>query len=61
MSALADYRKIYGHCNVTHNYSKELGNWVATQRHNYRLHLKGKNSSISPYRIQELESLGFEW
>jgi hypothetical protein len=58
---LARFRKIHGHCNVTHNYSKELGNWVGTQRYNYRLHLQGKKSNISLYRIQELESLGFEW
>jgi hypothetical protein len=60
---LADYRKIHGHCNVPCNYSEntELANWVKRQRSNYRLHLEGKKSSMTTFRIQELESLGFEW
>jgi hypothetical protein len=63
LSELADYRKIHGHCNVTESYSEntELATWVGTQRINYRLHLEGKTSSITFSRIQELESLGFEW
>jgi hypothetical protein len=63
LSELADYRKIHGHCNVPANYSEKskLGNWVSTQRTQYRLHLEGKTSSMTLSRIQELESLGFEW
>jgi transposase-like protein len=60
---LAAYREIHGHCNVPRTYSEniELGNWVAAQRTNYKLHLNGKTSSATLSRIQELESLGFEW
>jgi hypothetical protein len=63
LSEIADYRKIHGHCNIPTNYSEntKLANWVTTQRHQYRLHLKGKRSSMTTFRIQELESLGFEW
>jgi hypothetical protein len=63
LSELADYRKNHGHCNVPSCYSEytKLGYWVAYQRTQYKLHLKGKTSIMTTYRIQELESLGFEW
>jgi hypothetical protein len=63
LSEFANYRKLHGHCNVPRNYSEnaKLGTWVATQRCQYSLHLKGKTSSITLPRIQALESLGFEW
>jgi hypothetical protein len=63
LSELADYRKVHGHCNVPQRYSENarLGRWVATQRHDYTLHLKGKRSQITFPRIQAMESLGFEW
>jgi hypothetical protein len=63
LSELADYRKLHGHCNVPHKYSEnaELGGWVARQRHQYSLHLKGETSAITLSRMQALESLGFEW
>jgi hypothetical protein len=62
LSELADYRKINGHCNVPQHYieNTKLGTWVAKQRYQYRLHLKGKPSRITLSRIQALESLGFE-
>jgi hypothetical protein len=63
LSELADYRKIHGHCNVPQHYSEniQLGRWVNQQRTNHRLHLEGKKSPLTTFRIQELESLGFEW
>jgi hypothetical protein len=63
LSELADYCKIYGHCNVPKrdNKNTKLGKWVATQRTHYRLHLEGKKSAMTTFRIQELESMGFEW
>jgi hypothetical protein len=63
LSELADYRKIYGHCNVPRKYNEntKLGKWVATQRSNYRLHREGKKSFMTLSRIQELGSLGFDW
>jgi hypothetical protein len=64
LSELADYRKIYGHCNVPKCKSEctKLAKWVSHQRSNYKLHLEGKTSSMMTLsRIQELERLGFEW
>jgi hypothetical protein len=63
LSELADYRKIHGHCNVPKrcNENTKLGKWVATQRYQYRLQVEGKSSAMTTFRIQELESLGFEW
>jgi YHS domain-containing protein len=63
LSELADYRKIHGHCNVPKNYSEntQLGTWVKTQRSQYKLHRGGKTSAMTFSRIQEMESLAFEW
>jgi hypothetical protein len=63
LSELADYRKMQGHCNVPQHYSGniQLGKWVGTQRNNYRLHREGEKSQMTTFRIQELESLDFEW
>jgi hypothetical protein len=63
LSELADYRKSHEHCNVPQHYNEntKLANWVRNQRKEYKLHLKGKTSSMTTLRIQELESIGFEW
>jgi hypothetical protein len=56
LSELADYRKIHGHCNNPISYSgnSKLARWVETQRRQYTLHLHGKTSPMTPFRIQEL-------
>jgi hypothetical protein len=59
LSELADYRKLHGHCKVPRSY--KLGAWVHTQRNQYKMHLKGKASSMTLPRIQALEGIGFEW
>jgi hypothetical protein len=63
LSELADYSIMEGNCNVPQNYSDntKLAYWVGTQRREYRLHQEGKKSSMTTFRIQELESIGFEW
>jgi hypothetical protein len=63
LSELVDYRKNNGHCNVPWCYSEniQLGQWVGTQRKEYRLHQEGKKSLMTPFRIQTLKSLDFEW
>jgi hypothetical protein len=59
MSELVDYRQIHGHCNVPRNgKNTNLSCWVKKQRANYKLHLVGKKSPMTPFRIQKLESLG---
>jgi hypothetical protein len=62
LSELADYRTLHGHCDVPRKYSEntKLANWVAKQREQYKLHLEGEASTMTPSRIQELERLGFE-
>jgi hypothetical protein len=63
LSELADYREVHGHCNVRKSYSEnsKLANWVATQRSNYKLYREGKTSHMTPSRIKELDSMGFDW
>jgi hypothetical protein len=63
LGELADYRIIHGHCNVPPSYSEniQLARWVTYQRSQYKLQLEGNTSHMTPRRIQELESLGFEW
>ncbi len=63
LSELADYRKIHGHCNVPQRNSEytKLANWVTYQRRQYKVHLEGKKSQMTTFRIRELENLGFEW
>jgi hypothetical protein len=63
LSQLADYGKIHGHCNVPKRYSEssKLATRVGTQRKNYWFRQQGKTSSMTAFRIQALESLGFEW
>jgi hypothetical protein len=56
---LKAYREEYGKCNVPKTYndggSPHLGMWVNSQRVSYH---KG---SLSPDRIDQLESIGFMW
>jgi hypothetical protein len=63
LSELTNYRKIHGHCNVSQKYSEksQLGRWVANQRYQHSLHLKGETSTITLPRIEALDSLGFDW
>jgi hypothetical protein len=63
LSELADYRKIHGHCNVPQRCTEnsKLAKWVKKQRSNYKLHLEGKRSHMTQFRIQTLESLEFDW
>jgi hypothetical protein len=58
---LKQYKKKYGHCNVSKSKYDidflELADWVFDQRKNY----KKKNISLTPERIEKLEKLGFNW
>ena len=61
---LIKYRDTVGDTNVPQHYeeNKQLGRWVATQRHMYSL-LKQqlKPSTMTPKRIQSLNEIGFLW
>jgi hypothetical protein len=68
LNTLAEYREIHGHCNVPDKYSenKRTGNtklyqWVMAQRTQCRLYQGGKTSTLTLFRVEELESLTFEW
>jgi hypothetical protein len=61
LSELVDYRKIHGHYNVPYQWSEntKLAYWVSGQRKEYRLHLAGKTSHMTAFRIQALVDIGF--
>jgi len=54
---LAAYKSQYGTCNILYRYSKDkiLKDWVQRQRHNF------KNNTLSKDKINQLNSIGFEW
>jgi len=60
---LIEYKQKHGHCNVPFQYepNKPLGNWVSTQRKQYRLLQKGHKSPMTTERIDKLEEIGFKW
>jgi hypothetical protein len=61
LSELADYRKIQGHCNVPRN-NKENASWLIGSQPKGALQVARRKEIVYDFpRIQELESLGFEW
>lgn len=63
MNELKVFRRIHGHCEVPTHYkqNKRLGSWVKAQRRQYKLYRDGKQSTLTPYRIDELDQLNFSW
>jgi hypothetical protein len=60
---LAQYKGLYGNCNVPSNYSSnpQLATWIKCQRRQRKLYFEGKVNTTTPERMAKLESLGFEW
>eukprot|EP00934_Nitzschia_sp_Nitz4_P007212 Nitzschia sp. Nitz4//scaffold59_size112058//88809//89669//NITZ4_004124-RA/size112058-processed-gene-0.201-mRNA-1//1//CDS//3329555168//7202//frame0 len=60
---LTSFKLRFGHCLVPNNWKEnvKLSQWVKRQRHQYKLRSEGKSSSLSPERIEALETLGFVW
>jgi hypothetical protein len=60
---MREFKVQFGHCLVPQQYAAnpKLGVWVNTQRSKYRLYQEGKSSPVTAERIQELESIGFDW
>ena len=61
---LVQFKESHGHCRVQTNYSVDdfnLGIWVKTQRYNYQKYLAGKYSPMTQERIDQLNSVGFDW
>lgn len=52
---LFEYKKEYGHCNVSSTHDKSLASWVQNQRTQY------KKSKLSEERIARLNVIGFSW
>lgn len=53
----------HGDCNVPRNYpdNPQLGQWISTQRVQFRLLAEGKRTAMTLDRAQLLESEGFIW
>jgi hypothetical protein len=63
LEELKAFRKTQRHCNVPTGYSENisLGNWVKCQRRQYMLLKEGKKSNMTTQRVDDLDSIGFEW
>ncbi|KAG7356875.1 helicase domain protein [Nitzschia inconspicua] len=71
LEELKKFKDRHGHCMVPSRYSEspELGIWVGTQRTQYRLYMKAKETgevlpgaaAMNETRIRLLEELGFIW
>jgi len=63
LTDLVKYEEEHGDCIVPRRYkpNKQLGNWVAMQRKQYRLRQEGKKTQITEARIVKLEGIGFKW
>jgi hypothetical protein len=63
LEELKKFQSIHMHCNVPSNYREnpQLATWVKCQRRQYKLHMEGKASNITPQRNRDLEAVGFEW
>ena len=59
---LVKFKEQNGHCHVPQRYSpnQALGAWVHKQRQDFRKMDSGKVSSLNPFRIQALDSIGFQ-
>ena len=59
---LQGYRMEHSHCNVPKKYhDQHLYNWIQDQRRQYKLFIKNNNSSMTEYRVNQLNSIGFNW
>lgn len=63
LEELRIYESETGHCLVPRHYpsSAQLGQWVSTQRIQYRLMQEGKGSSMTAERASQLDDLNFVW
>jgi hypothetical protein len=60
---LAEYTELHGNCNVPTNHASnpQLATWIKCQRRQYKLYSEGKANTMTPERLDGLESIGFEW
>jgi hypothetical protein len=55
---LVEFKEEHGHCLVPQHFPA-LGNWVHTQRMDYRKFVKGRKSAMSKERLNKLNEIGF--
>ena len=60
---LTDYKQEFGNTSVPQRDTKNkpLGRWIAHQRFQYKLSIKGKPNIITKERYESLNKLGFQW
>ena len=62
---LEAFKRKFGHCNVSRNYSADpsLGRWCNRMRYVYNQIQQGKSTecNLSQDRIERLEEIGFKW
>uniref|UniRef100_A0A7S2U955 Helicase-associated domain-containing protein n=1 Tax=Attheya septentrionalis TaxID=420275 RepID=A0A7S2U955_9STRA len=58
---LKEYYEKHGNSDVKPSSSGALGRWVATQRWNYKKLNSGKNVTLSPDNINQLNQINFTW
>ncbi|GFH43892.1 hypothetical protein CTEN210_00365 [Chaetoceros tenuissimus] len=62
LSDLKEFKKKYGHCNVTSKYNPALAGWCAEIRKGYKHFVSGKKAAsynLTPSMVDQLEQLGF--
>lgn len=57
---LIEFKRKHGHTNVPCRQGS-LGVWVKNQRSQYRLLVTNKHSELNQWRVNALNSVGFEW
>ena len=60
---LKAFKRVHGHCNVPSKLKEnpKLAAWVQCQRKQFQRLRRHRESNLTPQRIFDLESLGFEW
>jgi hypothetical protein len=63
LKELKAFRAIFNDCNVPSSYAPnpQLAIWVKRQRRQYKFYTNGDSSTMTPYRIDRLNELGFAW
>ncbi|GKY98439.1 hypothetical protein MPSEU_000801400 [Mayamaea pseudoterrestris] len=60
---LQEFKQRFGHAQVPIGWKENvpLSNWISTQRQEYKLKLKGRNSRLTQERIDLLNKVDFVW
>jgi hypothetical protein len=63
LQELIQYKSVFGDTNVPSNYqaNPKLAIWIKRQRRQHKFLLEGKASTMTQYRSQRLEEIGFTW